>query len=71
MHYIAEGRTYTMDTSDLKVYIHKIYYRSPQYYKAKVSIINKHNGVIYETRQNYKLYPKLIKHWENTTWSVV
>lgn len=61
--FLVTGRIYTMETSDLNVYINKIHFRGPRYYKAKITLINKHNGIVYETK-NYKLYPDKVKLWE-------
>jgi len=64
---IKTGRVYTADCSDLKVFIKKVHYESTDYYKVKLSLINKNNGIVYETK-NCKLYKDKITHWKNTTW---
>lgn len=60
---LEEGKIYSKDNSDLKVYIDKIYYLHPEYYKVRLSIINKHNGIVYESNKKYKLYYKKVMDW--------
>jgi hypothetical protein len=57
--------TYTNEKSDLFVHIHRVTYRdvNNRYIKVKLSLSNKHNGIVYELNQNYKLYLDNIKHW--------
>jgi hypothetical protein len=57
---------YTTDQSDLIITIDKITYLDPdrKYVKVKLTLANKHNGIIYEQRRNYKLNLEAIKHWK-------
>lgn len=57
---------YTADNSDLLVRIDRIAYADPndKYFKVKLSLINKSNGIEYERCKNYKLYQKNIGHWK-------
>jgi hypothetical protein len=61
-HAIEEG-VYTADNTDLKVIIHKIYYKNEEFFKARYSLVNKHNGIIYDSRKKTKFYKKNIGHW--------
>ena len=58
-------QTYSNEKSDLLVHIHKVTYRdkNKKYIKVKLSLNNKHNGIVYEQNRNYKLYLDEIKHW--------
>lgn len=59
---LIKGRFYTSDCSDLLVEILKIYFESAEYYKCKIRLTNKQNGIFYST-ENVKLYKDKIKHW--------
>lgn len=72
---ITKGRYYT-DNSDLFVEILKIYYSNDEYFKAKIVLSNKKNGIVYETKC-YKIFYENITHWkrlgvlipENMNWN--
>ena len=59
---IKEG-VYTTNNSDLKIIIHKIIYKTEDYFKAVYSLVNKNNGILYDNRKKNKFYKKLIGHW--------
>ena len=59
---LIRNRVYTNTVSDLKFVAHNIYYETDTYVKCKGSLINKRNGILYETR-SFKLDKKLIKDW--------
>lgn len=58
--------TYTTDNSDLKVEVIKVSYQTPEYARIKINLYNKYNGIVYETRKNYKVLKKNISHWRKT-----
>ena len=60
---LKKGRRYTAFDSELLVYVNKVVYESEDYYKAKITIINKRNGIYYEGPKYYKLYKSKISHW--------
>ena len=53
---------YTTNNSDLNIHVLNVAYRCADYVKAKIMIVNKRNGIVYDTRY-YKLYYKNITHW--------
>jgi hypothetical protein len=57
---------YESHLSDLRVEILKVSYDNinKPYVKVKLNLTNKRNGIIYETRRNYKLDKKRISHWK-------
>ncbi len=55
------GSQYTAYPSDLTIYVNKVYFRGPEYIKAKVTLYA--NGVIVEDRKTYRLYRNRIGHW--------
>ena len=61
---LLSGKEYTIDISDLKVIVHKVYYQNDIYVKAKCSLVNKKNGIVYDLQKTFKLLKKRIKHWE-------
>lgn len=60
---IQSGKSYITPNSSLIVRVHKIYHESDTYYKANISLVNKTNGIVYETK-GYKLMKSQITHWE-------
>lgn len=60
---IKSNKIYTNNRSDLKVYIHRVFHSSDTYYKVKLTLINKKNGITYDTAKGYKLYKKNIEDW--------
>lgn len=58
---IDTGKMYTAST-DTNIYINKVYFRGPEYIKAKITLYYK-NGSICEDRKTYKLYRNRIGHW--------
>lgn len=56
--------TWTADNSDLNVEILKVSYQKDTYARIKINLYNKHNGIVYETRANYKVWKKNITHWK-------
>lgn len=61
---IKTGKSYSAKNTDLQVYINKVTYKSENYTKVKLTLVNKKNGIIYETGKKYKLIHDQIKHWE-------
>lgn len=53
---------YVSSLSDLLVKIVKVQYQCDEYFKAKIMLFNKNNGIFYETI-NVKLYKEKIGHW--------
>lgn len=60
---ITKGE-YVTDNSDLKIIIHKVRYQNDKYFKARYSLVNKHNGIIYDNYITHKFYFKNITHWK-------
>ena len=56
--------TYTTDNSDLAVEVIKVSYQTSEYARIKINLYNKYNGIVYETRSNYKVIKKRIAHWK-------
>lgn len=54
---------FTTDNSDLFVRIAQCHYRTDKYMKAKIKLIGKKNGIVYDTG-THKLYFDKIKHWK-------
>ena len=55
---------YETHNSDLRIVIHNVPYQNKVYAKVKLSLVNKHNDIIYEMNRNYKVYKANIKHWK-------
>ena len=55
---------YVTDNTDLLIEVINIPYQNTEYIKMKVNLSNKRNGIVYETRKNYKVYRKNIPHWK-------
>jgi hypothetical protein len=57
---------YESELSMLRVEVVKVSYDHPTkpYVKAKLTISNKKNGIVYETKRNYKLIKDKISHWK-------
>ena len=51
---IHKGRIYTTKNSDICLRILNIPYENDEYYKLKIAIHNKHNGIFYE-KKHYKI----------------
>lgn len=58
---IETGHSYTAYPSELTIYVNKVFFRGPDYIKAKITLYQK--GNIVEDRKTYKLYRKRIGHW--------
>lgn len=56
--------SYETHNSDLRIIVHNIPYQNEDYAKIQITLINKHNDIIYETCKNYKVYKANIKHWK-------
>ena len=54
---------YVTDNSDLVIDVIKSSYWNNRYIKIKINLYNKHNGILYESRTNYKVYWENISHW--------
>ena len=58
---IDTGKMYSGST-DTNIYINKVFFRSPQYIKAKITLYYK-DGTMCEDRKTYLLCRKRIGHW--------
>lgn len=58
---VSEGK-FTVPNSDLYIIIFSVYYQDCSYAKVRMALVNKHNGIIYESKQA-KLYKNNIAHW--------
>ena len=61
---LIRHRVYINNISYLKFVVHNVYHQTDTYVKCRGSLINKRNGILYETK-NHKLDKKLIKDWRN------
>lgn len=61
---IQQGEMYTSPESDLVVWIDHIYAETPEYYKVRLSIWNKHNLLYYAQEVKHKLDKRSIAHWQ-------
>lgn len=59
---LTRYKSYTNSLSDLKFVVHNIYYVGETYIKCKGSLVNKRNGIVYETK-SFRLDKKLIQDW--------
>lgn len=59
---ILKGREYTMDCTDLKIKIIKVYNVGEEFLKFKGALINKNDNYVYEIK-NYKIPLEIVKHW--------
>lgn len=56
---------YTTNTSDLVIIVFNVAYQNDRYAKAKIRLVNKHNGIEYDMRPRYhKIYKHRITHWK-------
>lgn len=60
---LIRGATYTNKVSDLAMRVVSIYYESDTVVKIRGVLFNKHNGIVYETKQ-FDLTKESIKNWE-------
>ena len=60
---LVSGRYYARNNCSLVLHAQKKYFQNKEYIKIKGSLINKYNGIVYETK-NYKLYKSLLQGLE-------
>lgn len=59
---LQKGKSYTNDRTDLQIKILQIHYESTDYYKVRIVLSNKKNGIIYEMK-NIKLMKDGAADW--------